>query len=375
MDILIANMTADRFWELLSKKISAEANEPELRELEEILGHYPELQNTADALSVFQNELVPVESDSETEQAFERHVGQVAEIDPDFAKLYPQYSSESEVESRKSAKIKRWAISILTILILASSLFILRNNKVSGDAASGKRAVQSQVSTKPGSKTQIQLPDGSTVWLNASSNLTYGDNFGKKFREVNLNGEAFFDVVKDPAHPFIIYTSVVDVKVLGTAFNVRSYPNDANTETSVLRGKVEVTVKNRENTKYYLDPNEKVIVANTVTPIDVVRPRQQQTKPLVSIQPLTYYHIDSSIIETSWVDNKLIFQENETFQEVALKMERKYDVHIRFADPQVAEYRMYGSFTNETIKQALDALKIGFDFNFKINKDDIIISK
>jgi ferric-dicitrate binding protein FerR (iron transport regulator) len=214
------------------------------------------------------------------------------------------------------------------------------------------------------------------VWLNSNSNLTYGEDFGKKIREVNLTGEAFFDVVKDHSRPFIIHTKVIDVKVLGTAFNVKSYPNDANTETSLIRGKVEVTVKNRENTKYYLQPNEKVIVANNaVSEVTPVIKKQEYIKPLVSIQPLTYYHFDSSIIETSWVENKLIFQENETFKEVALKMERWYGVHISFADPKLAEYRMYGSFTKETIKQALDALKIVFNFNFKIDGDEIIITK
>jgi ferric-dicitrate binding protein FerR (iron transport regulator) len=237
-----------------------------------------------------------------------------------------------------------------------------------------KRAVQT-VSTKPASKSQIQLPDGSTVWLNASSDLTYGENFGKQLREVNLSGEAFFDVVKDPDHPFIIHTSVVDVKVLGTAFNVRSYPNDENTETSVIRGKVEVTVKNQENTKYYLTPDQKVVVPNHVSVAGTVVPRRDEATPLLSIQPLTRYHVDSSIIETSWVENKLIFQGNETFREVALKMERWYNVRIHFVDPEVAEYRMYGSFTNETVKQALDALKIGFNFNYEMNKDDITISK
>jgi ferric-dicitrate binding protein FerR (iron transport regulator) len=103
--------------------------------------------------------------------------------------------------------------------------------------------------------------------------------------------------------------------------------------------------------------------------------KQEEVKPLISIQPLTYYHLDSSIIETSWVENKLIFQENEPFSEVALKMERWYGVHIHFADPRLSEYRMYGSFTKETIRQALDALKLGFNFNYKINGDEITITK
>ena len=365
----------ERFWELLSKKLSSEANEAELSELREILSRNPDLRNTAEALSLFENQSLPAARDIETELAFERHVTRLAESEGESSKLYPLFFSNQEVQPRKSLNIRRWSISVLAILVVASGLFIVRNNVVSHDAAAGKHAVQSQVTTKPGSKTHIQLPDGSTVWLNASSDLTYGENFGKELREVNLTGEAFFDVAKDPEHPFIIHTRVVDVKVLGTAFNVRSYPNDANTETSVIRGKVEVTVKNRENAKYYLKPNEKVIVANNVTVPDVVTAGRQETKPLVSIQPLTRYHIDSSIIETSWVENKLIFQEDESFSDVALKMERWYGVRIRFVDPDVGEYRMYGSFTTETIKQALDALKIGFNFNYKMNKDEIIISK
>ena len=375
MDILIANMTADRFWELLSKKFSSEASETELKELDGIISNNPELRNTAEALSIFENQALPVETDQESELAFERHLTRLAESEEDSSKLYPLVFSNNEMRRRKGINIRSWAVSLIVLLIIGSCLFVLRHKIASGNTAAGKQATQSQVSTKPGSKTHIQLPDGSTVWLNASSDLTYGENFGKEFREVNLNGEAFFDVVKDPDHPFIIHTSVVDVKVLGTAFNIRSYSNDANTETSVLRGKVEVTVKNREKTKYYLNPNEKVIVANnSIRPESVTR-QIQETKPLMPIRPLTYYHVDSSIIETSWVEGKLIFQENETFREVALKMERWYGVHIHFVDEEVAEYRIYGSFTIETVKQALDALKIGVDFNYKINKDEIIISK
>ena len=365
----------DRFWELLSKKLSCEANESELSELQAILSGNPDLRHTVEALSVLENQALRIESDKETELAFERHITRLDESEAGSSKLYPLFFTAASMQPRKGGNIRRWAISMIAILVIASCLFIVRNIVGPRNAAAVKHAVQSQVTTKPGSKTHIQLPDGSTVWLNASSDLTYGENFGKELREVNLTGEAFFDVAKDPEHPFIIHTKVVDVKVLGTAFNVRSYPNDANTETSVIRGSVEVTVKNRENTKYYLKPNEKVIVANNVTIPEVPAAARQETKPLVAIQSLTRYHVDSSIIETSWVENKLIFQENESFQDVALKMERWYGVHIHFVDPEVAEYRMYGSFTTETIKQALDALKIGFNFNYKMDKDEIEISK
>jgi transmembrane sensor len=374
MDTAMSNMTADRFWDLLSKKFSSEATDAELKELESMLIDHPDLRHAAETLSIFENQVIPFAENYEAEEAFEKHIEKIKKGDAEFEELYPAYNS-TETRSRRSS-LKKWWLPVVAVIVVALTFLILNTNLISGR---GLRTppIQSQVSTKPGSKTQITLPDGSVVWLNASSNLTYGEHFGNKVREVNLVGEAFFDVVKDAAHPFIIHTATVDVKVLGTAFNVRSYPNDANTETSVLRGKVEVTVKNRENTTYYLRPNEKVIVANSVTTSAEKKQQriQQDVKPMVSIQPLTYYHADSSIIETSWVENKLVFQENETFREVALKMERWYGVHIQFADDQVGEYRMYGSFTNETIKQALDALKIGFNFNYRVNKDKIVITK
>jgi hypothetical protein len=216
------------------------------------------------------------------------------------------------------------------------------------------------------------LPDGSSVWLNASSNLTYDKDFGKELREVNLTGEAFFDVVKDPSHPFIIHTKVIDVKVLGTEFNVKAYPNDAFTETSLIRGSVEITVKNRPNEKHYLRPNEKMSVANNILGEEVHRPNKAE--PFILTQPLTYYQTDSSVIETSWISNRLIFQQNETFREIALKMERWYDVHINFANTEAAdEYRPFVSFQNETITQALDELKEGYKFNYKIDGNNIII--
>jgi transmembrane sensor len=217
------------------------------------------------------------------------------------------------------------------------------------------------------------LPDGSRVWLNASSDLTYDKDFGKNLREVNLVGEAFFDVVKDPAHPFIIHTKVIDVKVLGTKFDVKAYPNDAYTETSLIRGSVEVTVKNRPNEKHYLKPNEKVSVANN---IGERLEKVTKSRPLILTESLTYYHADNTIIETSWVDNKLVFQENETFKDVALKMERWFGgVNISFADEDVANYRIYGSFTTETITQALDALHEAFRFNYKRTGNNILITK
>jgi transmembrane sensor len=119
------------------------------------------------------------------------------------------------------------------------------------------------VGTKKGSKSHIVLPDGTNVWLNADSKIIYPGNFQGETREVSLVGEAFFDVVKNVNKPFIIHTGTMDVKVLGTAFNVRSYPGEMTTEASLLRGLIEVTLNGTEKKKILLKPNEKLTVLNS----------------------------------------------------------------------------------------------------------------
>lgn len=370
-------MAIERFWDLLSKKDCGSATEAELKELEGILLAHPEYGNTAEILSVLNLQSGNFESDAETEQAFDLHVRRMKNADVPFEELTGVYSEPAPVE--KTSRRKWWLpAGIAAVIVL--SFFILKNNLFS-ETGTSQRSTLSRVITKPGSKSQIQLPDGSTVWLNASSTLTYDKNFGKTIREVNLIGEAFFNVTKDSSHPFIIHTNVIDVKVLGTSFNVKSYPNEANTETSLIRGKVEVTVKNRFNEKIYLEPNEKLVVANGVAENHIPghKPAEKETeslaKPLYSVQHLNYYPVDSAIIETSWVDNRLLFQSEETFSEVALKMERRYGVQISFASEKVAMYHPFGSFRNESISQALDALRLGLKFNYKMEGNKITITQ
>jgi len=376
-------MTIDRFWELLSKNNCGEINSVEIKEFEEILLAHPEWKNTADILSNLNFHSSVSEIDNEGELAFETHLNRMKKAEVEFPDIeLSSVEMETPTSSRNS---KKWLIFFGVLAAGLLGFFLFKNMLVFSERYNKKQSTLSQVSTKPGSRmTQIQLPDGSVVRLNSSSSLAYGKNFGKNLREVSLTGEAFFDVTKDSSHPFIIHTNVIDIKVLGTAFNVKSYPNDAITETSLIRGTVEVTVKNRSNAKIYLEPNQKLVVANDNSVMNTTSPYQSEqkaNKPEVSakqiyaVQPLTLNPVDSTIIETSWVANRLVFQENETFKEVALKMERWYGVQIYFTSEEVAGYRPFASFKNETVTQALDELKLGLKFNYKIEGNIITITQ
>jgi Fe2+-dicitrate sensor, membrane component len=214
------------------------------------------------------------------------------------------------------------------------------------------------------------------VWLNAGSKLIINEDFGESLREVTLTGEAFFDVAKNPDKPFIIHTPAVDIKVLGTQFNVKSYPSDKTTETSLLRGSVEVVVKKRPDEKYVLKPNEKLVVLNE----EITSPEKNNDWPanrnsnenIIAIKSLTYQQGDTTAIEAAWVRNKLSVKD-EPFIELARKMERWYDVAFEFRNKWLEEAFITGSFENETLEQALEALRFSFDFKYRINGKTVII--
>ncbi len=222
--------------------------------------------------------------------------------------------------------------------------------------------------SKAGERKSFQLTDGTKVMLNAGSTIKVSKNFNVSTREILLEGEAFFDVTHNAQKPFIIHTASMDVRVLGTAFNIKAYPSDKTTETSLLRGSIEVTVKNDPGKVVILHPNEKIILINATKEdvpvkasqkIPVSTPVRQKYK----ISGLTYSPMDSSLVEVSWTDNKLVF-DSESFEDIATRLERWYNVSIRIENPDVRQYRFTGGFDKKTIIQVLNALQLSRRFEY-----------
>ena len=142
------------------------------------------------------------------------------------------------------------------------------------------------------------------------------------------------------------------------------------TETSLIRGTVEVTLDKRPGEKYLLKPNEKLVVCHSENDTPVAR---QRSEPIVVLQSLLPVE-DSTYIETSWVDNKLVFQD-ESFSDLAIKMERWYGVQIKFEDKKVAAQRLSGTFTTETVQEAMEALQLIISFHFTLKSNLITITK
>jgi transmembrane sensor len=369
-------MTEDYIWNLIAKKLSGEATESELLVLEKLLRENPDLHYPVQTIMDLWTSNAPLSQESH--DAFQRHVERMKDLKIDFTL---QAEEDSLVPTtRFNSKIGLWP-ALAVVLVIGALFFGIRltESQPSELPAPVKETAKafSQISTRNGSRTTLILPDGTKVWMNAGSTLMYDSSFGKTIREVNLSGEAFFDVTKNKEKPFVIHTSNINIKVIGTAFNVRSYPTDKTLEASLIRGSIEVTFKDRPDKKIILKPNEKIVVDNRELAESVPK-NSRQSKPDksnpvygVDVKKLTHELKTGTIIETSWVEDKLIFQD-ESFDEIARLLERWYGVSIIFKNNRLKDDHLTGSFRNETIRQALDALKFTATFNYEIDKNNNI---
>ena len=364
-------MSQDRIWELFSLKLAGEASPEELAELEKFLKEHSSESFKLEKLDTIWQARYKSQPINKQE-AFNRHMQRLSNhlSEPVLQYETPEpVAIEKEPVPIRSHRKLYWTIGIAASLITAFVFFTLLNNETSP-----KSVAHNTVSTKRGSKSKIQLPDGTQVWLNADSRITYNENFQGSKREVELTGEAFFDVVRDEARPFIIHTTIIDVKVLGTSFNVRSYADEKNTETSLIHGSIEVTlVKSADKKKIILKPNDKLIVNNNDASL-VNKPEKVSNVPLMTLAKINYRRADSSAVETMWVKNKLAFDE-EPLEEIALKIERWYDVKVMIGDESLKQEPYTGTFEHESLREVLDALNAGHDFTYSINKNEVRIKK
>jgi ferric-dicitrate binding protein FerR (iron transport regulator) len=373
----------ENIWNLIAKKLSGEASSSELTELEQLMRANPDLHYSAQPLmDLWQADDSPDKAIGR--EAFNRHIQRMEDLGIDFSSIDTDTSTRP-TDTRKKAILRATAIAIplLALVIIAvRPLFLSNNSKLPQTAAADKQPTRtlSEISTRNGSKTSLILPDGTKVWLNAGSKLIYNSAFGKIDREVSLSGEGYFDVVRNKEKPFIIHASKINIRVLGTEFDVRSYPSDKTTEASLIRGSIEVTFNDQPSKTVILKPNEKIVVNNfkfenhLAQTTDNPQDKRSVTgiPKDVAVKALTYENKTGEIIETSWVENKLVFQ-NESFEEIARKLERWYGVSIRFQNERLKDNHLTGSFTNETVRQALDALKFTATFNYSIDGDNNIV--
>ena len=377
------NSSQGQFWILLSKKLSNEASFEELQELQSILLSNPDLHHKAEMLTeMWEQESINISAGSEA--AYMRHI--MKHKDEFFVEENPIEVNTDDTVSETNpgffrnlfSKKRSTVFSILAFMILTTGAIYLITQK--NDTKVPAEQAISSVVTKNGNRTKIVLPDGSQVWLNAGSNLDYNNSvFNKDLREVTLNGEAYFDVTKNAEKPFIIHTKKMDVKVIGTAFNVRSYNYEKTAEASLIRGTIEVTLKDRKDQVITLKPNEKISIATDEPKQQVSKPSKttavkNDVKPIpqIIVKELKQNPTNNIIAEIAWTQNKLYF-EDESLENIAPMLERWFGKKIEITNVSLKNLRYYGNFENETIEEVLSYLKLSKPFNFKIEHDSVVI--
>lgn len=206
--------------------------------------------------------------------------------------------------------------------------------------------------TSKGEKSYLQLPDGTKVWLNSCTTLEYAENYGHSNRSIYLNGEAYFEVAKNKDLPFVVKANGIDVKALGTAFNISAYMEDSQLTTTLFNGKVAVqpTLTKQE---VLLEPNQVAVYDKSRNKIEVVPYDKKQF--------------------AQWRGGFLSF-EMMYLQDITKLLERNYNVVFRYENQGIKNLKFSGSFrNNEDLSEILNVIKTNTGIRYQILKDTIVI--
>ncbi|MEX0315501.1 MAG: FecR domain-containing protein [Allomuricauda sp.] len=219
-----------------------------------------------------------------------------------------------------------------------------------------KELVYNELTVPLGKKFDLVLSDGTQVKLNAGSTIKYPIQFIEGIsREVEIWGEAYFDVTKDENHPFLVNANNIQVKVLGTKFNVSSYPEDEDINTVLVEGSVQLSDSKNGNVQdsFIIVPNQKA--------------SWDKQKGEMTIE-----EVDTNIY-TSWINGRIVFK-NTPFKNIRKKLERRYNVTIVNNNASLDEKFYNASFDIETIHQVMEAFKENYSIDYTVTNNQIIIN-
>jgi ferric-dicitrate binding protein FerR (iron transport regulator) len=330
-------MNEQVLYELLAKKLAGEATPTELRQVDEWLAESPDHPALYEQMAVLwqQTAPVPLRTLSDQDAAFDRLLRR---IDQPLVKA-----------PRRSLRLATWvgAASIILVVALGWWLYPL------GVSA----PVLAQQVTPKGARSEVRLPDGSIVWLNADSRLEYPRAFDGNTREVTLVGEAFFDVVKNPSKPFIIKLQTGTIRVLGTSFNVKAYPGDSIVETTVVTGKVAfipnpTTRQTQASDTLFVLPNHKVV--------------QDLQAKIVLDKPTV------AALNHAWMQDKLVFMDTP-LSEVARTLERRYGIAVVLEREALSRCPLTATFEGQSLKEVMELIAMTKQFDYQLANNQFII--
>ena len=259
-----------------------------------------------------------------------------------FGKIRLETTREKSYLSVNWRKTMQWAAIFLLPVLSAFTVYYFTQRP--------QRNLQPTVITaQKGEKAEVVLPDGSNVWINSGSTLTYDKHFNGKERSVHLQGEAYFEVPENKKRPFIVHTKHITVQALGTSFNVRSYETDSLASAVLLEGKVKVSASGHET----------ILSVNERATFD----KRKQTLLADRVEALNFIE---------WKNGNIYFS-NQTYDEIARALSRIYNVEIQFASEQLRPMRFSGTLGSSGIKNALDILSMTSPMYYEMKDTTIIL--
>ncbi len=242
------------------------------------------------------------------------------------------------------------AAAVLLLAVLFSSVYIYYDKATGSSERNGRRVIVQEISTIFGMRSKFQLSDGTLVNLNSGSKLIFPTEFTDKTRNVELVGEAFFEVTPNPAKPFIVKTSEINVKVLGTAFDLQAYPGTNKISATLVHGKIVLERELIGISKQLaeLKPSDRAVFKTDEKVINISAEED----------------LDKFI---AWKDGKLVFF-NDPIENVAEKLGNWYNVTVKISNNELKKYRFTATFTDEPIEQVLDLLSKSSPIKYQIRK-------
>lgn len=262
-----------------------------------------------------------------------------------LGRIHHQIALKENKSSNKNLAIYRISLQIAAVLVVGlifTSVWFYSNRVYTPE-------IVQNISTPLASRTSFELPDGSKVWLNAGSSISFPGKFDGKSRLVKLIGEAYFDVKSDQI-PFLVETPKFTVNVLGTAFNVMAY-NGEPASVTLERGKVEL--QNEGKSLGFLDPGQQAQFSQGSDKINIEK-------------------VESEIF-TSWKENRLIFQ-SEPLELLAKRLERWYNLKIVIGDPSLNNLKVTGKIEVESFSEVLDLMEYTLPIKYQYNKNERILT-
>lgn len=314
----------DTIWSIIGKKLEGNVTQDEEKALNEWIS-----SSNANKQVYFQIKELWYHKQDQTNNsqaiaAYDKLINRIK-----FAEVIQSQSRVQRISSQVNQFVKYAAIIFFFLSFSFLSYYYVTEENSKNESCI--------ISVPKGNKSEIVLPDGSKIWLNNNSKLIYPKKFNQSQREVELIGEGYFEVQRNEKVPFIVKTSDVKIKVLGTKFNISAYPNDKFIETTLISGKV--TVQSNENPE----------VVNTLNPGESLTFDKISNRTAITPVDTKFY--------TYWMKGEFVFRD-EKFETLAKRIERIYNVEIIFEDQTLKEKTYTGDFkVDDNIYSILEIFK------------------